>query len=59
MRSALFDRGRIAEHWGEADTIGMLAQMGVDPFAGRIREIEESGIRAYAPLADWDRRATY
>ena len=29
------DRGRIAEHWGEADTIGMLAQMGVDPFAGR------------------------
>jgi predicted ester cyclase len=29
------DRGQIAEHWGEADTIGMLAQMGVDPFAGR------------------------
>jgi predicted ester cyclase len=29
------ERGRIVEHWGEADTIGMLAQMGVDPFAGR------------------------
>jgi predicted ester cyclase len=28
--------GRIVEHWGEADTVGMLAQMGVDPFAGRI-----------------------
>lgn len=27
--------GRIAEHWGEADTVGMLRQMGVDPFAGR------------------------
>jgi predicted ester cyclase len=27
--------GRIAEHWGEADTVGMLDQMGVDPFAGR------------------------
>jgi hypothetical protein len=25
----------VAEHWGEADTIGMLVQMGVDPFAGR------------------------
>jgi predicted ester cyclase len=32
------DRGRIAEHWGEADTIGMLMQMGVDPFAGRMEE---------------------
>jgi predicted ester cyclase len=32
------DRGRIAEHWGEADTIGMLAQMGVDPFVGRMEE---------------------
>jgi predicted ester cyclase len=30
--------GRIAEHWGEADTIGMLVQMGVDPFAGRTEE---------------------
>jgi predicted ester cyclase len=30
--------GRIAEHWGEADTIGMLVQMGVDPFVGRIEE---------------------
>src|SRR3712207_4086733 len=29
------ERGRIAEHWGEADTIGMLVRMGVDPFAGR------------------------
>ncbi len=28
--------GRIVEHWGEADTIGMLNQMGVDPFAGRL-----------------------
>jgi predicted ester cyclase len=27
--------GLIAEHWGEADTVGMLYQMGVDPFAGR------------------------
>ncbi len=27
--------GRIVEHWGEADTVGMLIQMGVDPFAGR------------------------
>lgn len=27
--------GRIVEHWGEADTIGMLLQMGVNPFAGR------------------------
>jgi predicted ester cyclase len=32
------DSGRIAEHWGEADTIGMLAQMGVDPFVGRMVE---------------------
>jgi hypothetical protein len=24
--------GRIVEHWGEADTVGMLLQMGVDPF---------------------------
>jgi predicted ester cyclase len=32
------DRRRIAEHWGEADTIGMLAQMGVDPFVGRMEE---------------------
>lgn len=29
-------RGRIVEHWGEADTIGMLMQMGVDPFVGRL-----------------------
>jgi predicted ester cyclase len=28
---------RIVEHWGEADTIGMLRQMGVDPFGGRER----------------------
>jgi predicted ester cyclase len=28
--------GRIVEHWGEADTVGMLMQMGVDPFVGRI-----------------------
>lgn len=28
---------RIVEHWGEADTVGMLLQMGVDPFAGRNR----------------------
>jgi predicted ester cyclase len=27
--------GRIVEHWGEEDTVGMLIQMGVDPFAGR------------------------
>jgi predicted ester cyclase len=30
--------GRIVEHWGEADTVGMLIQMGVDPFKGRIGE---------------------
>ena len=24
--------GRIVEHWGEADTVGMLVQMGVNPF---------------------------
>ena len=29
--------GKIAEHWGEADTIGMLMQMGVDPFVGRLK----------------------
>lgn len=29
------EEGRIVEHWGEADTVGMLTQMGVDPFAGR------------------------
>ncbi len=28
--------GRLVEHWGEADTVGMLRQMGVDPFAGRL-----------------------
>ena len=27
-----FEEGLIAEHWGEADTVGMLQQMGVDPF---------------------------
>src|SRR6476469_4276628 len=27
--------------------------------AENIREIEESGIRAYTPLADWDRRADF
>jgi predicted ester cyclase len=31
------DHGRIAEHWGEADTIGMLAHIGVDPFVGSMR----------------------
>lgn len=30
--------GQIAEHWGEADTVGMLVQMGLDPFAGQLRE---------------------
>ena len=37
FRGLNFDRladGRIVEHWGEADTIGMLMQMGVDPFGG-------------------------
>lgn len=29
------EAGLIVEHWGEADTVGMLYQMGVDPFAGR------------------------
>jgi predicted ester cyclase len=32
------ERGQIAEHWGEADTIGMLVQMGVNPFVGRMEE---------------------
>jgi predicted ester cyclase len=39
LRGINIDRiknGRIVEHWGEADTIGMLMQMGVDPFAGRV-----------------------
>ena len=31
------EAGLIVEHWGEADTVGMLYQMGVDPFAGRPR----------------------
>jgi predicted ester cyclase len=31
------ENGRIVEHWGEADTVGMLIQMGVDPFAGRTK----------------------
>ena len=26
--------GKVIEHWGEADTIGILRQMGHDPFAG-------------------------
>ena len=29
------EAGLIVEHWGEADTIGMLWQMGVDPFGAR------------------------
>jgi predicted ester cyclase len=28
---------RIIEHWGEADTIGMLRQMGINPFGSRER----------------------
>jgi predicted ester cyclase len=35
LRGLNFDRvqnGRIVEHWGEADTVDMLLQMGVDPF---------------------------
>ena len=38
LRGLNFDRlsdGRIVEHWGEADTIGMLVQMGLDPFKGK------------------------
>lgn len=41
LRGINIDRvegGRIAEHWGEADTISMLVQMGVDPFVGRMEE---------------------
>jgi predicted ester cyclase len=37
LRGINIDRigaGLIVEHWGEADTAGMLWQMGVDPFAG-------------------------
>jgi hypothetical protein len=33
------DISRIGEYWGEADTIGMLAQMGVDLFVGRMEEL--------------------
>ena len=39
LRGINIDRvesGKIVEHWGEADTIAMLIQMGVDPFAGRV-----------------------
>ena len=39
LRGINIDRiesGRITEHWGEADTVGMLLQMGVDPFSGRV-----------------------
>ena len=35
LRGINLDRvqaGRIVEHWGEADTIGMLMQMGLNPF---------------------------
>lgn len=35
LRGINIDRiagGKIVEHWGDADTIGMLIQMGVDPF---------------------------
>lgn len=38
LRGINLDRvvdGRIAEHYGEADTVSMLVQMGVDPFGGR------------------------
>ena len=41
LRGINIDRvrnGLIAEHWGEADTLGMLIQMGVDPFAGQVAE---------------------
>lgn len=27
------ESGKIAEHWGEADTVGMLLQMGANPFS--------------------------
>ncbi len=45
LRGLNLDRvqgGRIVEHWGEADTVGMLWQMGVDAFAGR--HSEEPGV---------------
>ncbi len=35
LRGINLDRvagGHIVEHWGEADTVGMLVQMGVNPF---------------------------
>ena len=38
LRGINIDRvqdGKIIEHWGEADTVGMLMQMGVDPFAAK------------------------
>lgn len=41
LRGINLDRvvdGRIVEHWGEADTIGMLRQMGVDPFVAERRQ---------------------
>jgi predicted ester cyclase len=32
------EAGLIAEHWGEADTVGMLQQMGVNPFGTDARD---------------------
>jgi predicted ester cyclase len=35
LRGINLDRvsdGLVVEHWGEADTLGMLIQMGLDPF---------------------------
>jgi predicted ester cyclase len=46
------DRGRIAEHRGEADAIGMLVQMGVDPFVKRSRGTMSTAFQGVSRVPD-------
>jgi predicted ester cyclase len=50
-------RGRIAEHWGEADAIGMLVQMGVDPFVKRSRGTMSTAFQGVSRVPDGARPA--